>query len=43
MSVAQGPISELAERLWSAEAGRIPVSPLSAERPGLLPEGGVAK
>jgi 2-keto-4-pentenoate hydratase len=38
MSVAQGLISELAERLWSAEAGRIPVSPLSAERPGLLPE-----
>ena len=38
MSVAQGPISEIAERLWSAEVDRIPVSPLSADRPGLLPE-----
>ena len=38
MRVAQGPISEIAERLWSAEVDRIPVSPLSADRPGLLPE-----
>jgi 2-keto-4-pentenoate hydratase len=38
MNVAQGPVSELAERLWDAEAVRIPVSPLSAERPDLLPE-----
>jgi 2-keto-4-pentenoate hydratase len=38
MSVAQGSVSELAERLWSAEADRTPVSPPSAERPGLLPD-----
>jgi 2-keto-4-pentenoate hydratase len=36
MSVAQGPISELAERLWNAEFDHAPISPLSAERPGLL-------
>src|SRR3984957_2681306 len=38
MSVAQGPVSELADRLWRAEADRVPVSPLSDERPGLLPQ-----
>jgi 2-keto-4-pentenoate hydratase len=38
MSAAQGPISELAERLWNAEIDRISVSPLSDERPGLRPE-----
>jgi len=32
------PLLGLAERLWNAEAGHAPISPLSDERPGLLPE-----
>jgi 2-keto-4-pentenoate hydratase len=32
-----GPLGELADRLWHAEAGRVPIGPLSDERPGLLP------
>ena len=32
------PLLGLAERLWNAEVDHAPVSPLSDERPGLLPE-----
>jgi 2-keto-4-pentenoate hydratase len=38
MSVAQDPLPGLADRLWTAEIDRTPVSPLSDERPGLQPE-----
>jgi 2-keto-4-pentenoate hydratase len=33
-----GPLPGLADRLWHAELDRVPVSPLSDARPGLLPE-----
>jgi 2-keto-4-pentenoate hydratase len=38
MSVAPGPLLGLAERLWNAEIDRTPVSPLSDDRPDLLPQ-----
>jgi 2-keto-4-pentenoate hydratase len=31
------PLAQLASRLWDAEADRMPISPPSADRPGLLP------
>jgi 2-keto-4-pentenoate hydratase len=37
MSAAEGPLPGLAGRLWDAEIGRVPVSPLSGDRPGLRP------